>query len=105
MEKVININDRSIKLVSNGALLLKYRMYFKKDPLKDIIKMQNIEKDPSCLDTEVLYNLFYTMAKCGDKNIPDIEEFFESFESLPFDKIVPVVIELLSSSLGSIKKK
>ena len=45
------------------------------------------------------------MAKCGDKNIPDIEEFFESFESLPFDKIVPVVIELLSSSLGSIKKK
>lgn len=105
MEKVIKIDNRDIKLVANGGLLLRYRMAFNKDPLRDILKMQNIENDLSTLDTEVLYNLFYVMAKGGDNSIGDMLTFFDSFEALPLEDILPPVVELLSHSLGSIKKK
>lgn len=105
MEKVINIDGREIKLKATGAFLLKYRMEFQSDPLKDIMRMAEAENDLEKLDMSVLYQIFYTMAKSGNPDIEPMMDWLDGFDCLPMEDILPPVMELLSSTMGSIKKK
>ncbi len=107
MEKVLIIDGRQVKFKSTGAFLLRYKAQFCRDALQDIFSLQGSVDaegrvtDASALDLEVLYNLIWTLAKTADPSIPPPLEWLDTFGEFPLAEIVPEVIDLIFSSLGT----
>jgi hypothetical protein len=115
MEKILNIDGRDVKFKSTASFLLRYKMQFQRDGLKDLMKLQgaidletNKLKDVEQLDLEVFYNMTWVLAKVANPQIPPPLEWLDSFSEFPLDEIIPQVIELmmlcLKSSVQSKKK-
>jgi len=107
MEKILTIDGRQVKFKSTGAFLLRYKAQFGRDALRDIFKLQdavdskNRIKNIDALDLEVFYNLVWTLAKTSDPSIPPPLEWLDTFGEFPLAEIVPEVIDLIFSSLGT----
>ena len=107
MEKILIIDGRQVKFKSTGAFLLRYKAQFGRDVLQDILKLQgaidnkNQIKNIDALDLEVFYNLIWTLAKTADPSIPPPLEWLDTFGEFPLAEIVPEVIDLIFSSLGT----
>jgi hypothetical protein len=86
---------------------LRYKAQFGRDALRDIFKLQdavdskNRIKNIDALDLEVFYNLVWTLAKTADPSIPPPLEWLDTFGEFPLAEIVPEVIDLIFSSLGT----
>jgi hypothetical protein len=115
MEKIINIDGRDVKFKSTASFLLRYKMQFQRDGLKDLLKLQgavNFEtkklKDAEQLDLEVFYNTTWVLAKVANPEIPPPLEWLDTFSEFPLMEIIPEIIELmmlcLQSSVQSKKK-
>lgn len=105
MEKIIKVEDREVRLKVTAATLIHYRREFNRDPLQDLIKLSKLEDDITQIDLTLFYNFFYIMAKSGDNSINNMDEFLDQFEIMPLEEIIPIVIDFLEKSFGSIKKK
>ena len=114
MEKILTIDGRQVKFKSTGAFLLRYKAQFGRDALQDIFRLQSAIdskgqiKNIDTLDLEVFYNLIWTLAKTADPSIPPPLEWLDTFGEFPLAEIVPEVIDLIFSSLGTMvepKKK
>lgn len=108
MEKILNIDGRNVKFKSTGAFLLHYKAQFKRDAIKDILKLQNAVdtktkkiKDIEAFDLEVFYNLVWTLAKTADKSIDPPLEWLDTFSTFPLMDILPEVMELIMSCIKS----
>ena len=107
MEKILTIDGRQVRFKSTGAFLLRYKAQFGRDALRDIFKLQdavdskNRIKNIDALDLEVFYNLVWTLAKTADPSIPPPLEWLDTFGEFPLVEIVPEVIDLIFSSLGT----
>ncbi len=104
MEEIVMIGDKPLKLKSTAAFLLKYKAQFRSDPIKDLMKMKDLEE----IEMETLYNVVWSLAKNADKDIKEPMEFFDDFENLPIlDKdFLNTVINLALGSMGaSVKPK
>ena len=107
MEKILIIDGRQVRFKSTGAFLLRYKAQFGRDALQDILKLQgaidnkNQIKNIDALDLEVFYNLVWTLAKTADPSIPPPLEWLDTFGEFPLVEIVPEVIDLIFSSLGT----
>ena len=107
MEKILTIDGRQVRFKSTGAFLLRYKAQFGRDALRDIFKLQdavdskNRIKNIDALDLEVFYNLVWTLAKTADPSIPPPLEWLDTFGEFPLAEIVPEVIDLIFSSLGT----
>jgi len=103
----LTIDGRQVKFKSTGAFLLRYKAQFGRDALRDIFKLQdavdskNRIKNIDALDLEVFYNLVWTLAKTADPSIPPPLEWLDTFGEFPLAEIVPEVIDLIFSSLGT----
>ena len=103
----MTIDGRQVKFKSTGAFLLRYKAQFGRDALRDIFKLQdavdskNRIKNIDALDLEVFYNLVWTLAKTADPSIPPPLEWLDTFGEFPLVEIVPEVIDLIFSSLGT----
>lgn len=103
----MTIDGRQVKFKSTGAFLLRYKAQFGRDALRDIFKLQdavdskNRIKNIDALDLEVFYNLVWTLAKTADPSIPPPLEWLDTFGEFPLAEIVPEVIDLIFSSLGT----
>lgn len=113
MEKIINIDGKDVKLKSTGAYLLRYKAQFKRDAVKDLMKLyesfdEETEEltDYNALDMEMFYNMIWTLAKTADSNIPPPLEWLDTFSVFPLNDILPVAMELITSSIQtSVKSK
>lgn len=104
MEEIVMIGDKPLKLKSTAAFLLKYKAQFRSDPIKDLMKMKDLEE----IEMKTLYNVVWSLAKNADKDIKEPMEFFDDFENLPIlDKdFLNTVINLALGSMGaSVKPK
>ncbi len=107
MEKILTIDGRQVKFKSTGAFLLRYKAQFGRDALQDILRIQSAIdnkgriKNIDTLDLEVFYNLIWTLAKTADPSIPPPLEWLDTFGEFPLVEIVPEVIDLIFSSLGT----
>lgn len=107
MEKILTIDGRQVKFKSTGAFLLRYKAQFGRDALQDILRIQSAIdnkgriKNIDTLDLEVFYNLIWTLAKTADPSIPPPLEWLDTFGEFPLAEIVPEVIDLIFSSLGT----
>lgn len=120
MEKTIEAGGVKIRLASNAATPLRYKMQFHSDFFADLLKLSKalgIQKKGKKLDLEkisweslnyldisLLYNFVWVYAKAADKNIPDPIEWLESLEALPIDSFSDELQDLISHSIQSKKK-
>lgn len=103
MERFIDINDKRVGFRSSGALPLFYKSYFGRDVFADLAALED-QQDPKTIDTEIFYNIVWTMAKSHDKTIPPVLEWFDSFDDFPIFSIFAELQDLLLSSMQSTKK-
>lgn len=115
MEKILNIDGRDVKFKSTASFLLRYKMQFQRDGLKDLLKLQGAVdfetkklKDTELLDLEVFYNMTWVLAKVANPEIPPPLEWLDTFSEFPLTEIIPEIIDLmmlcLQSSVQSKKK-
>jgi hypothetical protein len=115
MEKILNIDGRDVKFKSTASFLLRYKMQFQRDGLKDLLRLQGAidlktkkVADIESLDLEVFYNMTWTLAKVANPEIPPPLEWLDTFSEFPLIEIIPEIIELmmlcLQSSVQSKKK-
>ena len=110
MEKVVKVGNVEIKMASTAGTLYRYRCQFKTDFLKDLkrlddrLKQINKSKEENetaefnAMDLEVFEQIAWSMAKTADRNIPDIEDWLNSFEMFDIYEALPQIMDLASST-------
>lgn len=116
MEKTIILDGQEVKLKVNASCQRRYKMQFRRELMVDIFKLKsledllvdgNIKDDPeaiSKINFELFSDLLWTFAKTADKSIPGPLEWEEQFTSIPIREVLPVVVEMLTVMLDSVKK-
>ncbi|QNO14922.1 hypothetical protein HYG86_09120 [Alkalicella caledoniensis] len=108
MEKILTIDGRQVKFKSTGAFLLKYKAQFKRDALKDMLKLLEVYdeetkqvKDMDVLDLELFYNITWSLAKCADPTLPPAIDWLDTFSEFPLMDVIPEIIDLVLSCISS----
>lgn len=107
MEKILTIDGRQVPFKSTGAFLLRYKAQFKRDAIRDILKLQEVIDDKGnvdnldALDLEVFYNLVWTLAKTADPTIPPPMEWLDTFSAFPLVDILPELTDMIFSCLST----
>ena len=69
-------------------------------------KLDDIFARLSGMETVTLLGIFWALAKNADRSIGQPEEYFNEFEILPLDEIIPAVFRLIiESSISSINSQ
>lgn len=116
MERMIQIDDKVIRLKAHAGIPILYKQNFQSDFFADVFKLGksldglNESNDFSLLeyeqidhiDMDVLYNMIWIFAKAGDKEIEPLVEWLSQFDSMPLDEILTPVMELMT---GLMKRK
>lgn len=120
MEKTLIIDGKSVRFKSAGGTPMRYKAQFGKDFLKEIMKMLPAlealegatfdgvdDLDDNALDalnSEVLYNVAWVLAKTADNTIPGPIEWLDTFSRFPVVEMGPELLELIMSSMDTKKK-
>jgi hypothetical protein len=82
----INIGDKTVRVRATPLALLYYKQEFKTDLIGDLVKMAEIEKDMSKIDTVALLQLIWAMAKADNfgKPFPSFEKWISELDSIDF---------------------
>jgi hypothetical protein len=110
MEKTVTIDGRDVRLKSSAALPLRYKAQFGRDLFADMAKMDDVgdgkkkKVDLSALDTDAIFNVIWTLAKCADPSIPPVIDWVESFEEFPVFAIFKEAGPLITLSMGTSQK-
>ena len=124
MEKLISISGQDVRFKATGGLPLRYKTQFGRDLFADMAvleeavpveeekalpgkpkradktekKAEAATMDMSKLDTELFYNIAWTMAKCADPSIPPVLEWLDEFESFPVFDVFNELQDMLVQS-------
>ena len=87
MQKVINVGGRDITFKATASTPLRYRERTGRDLLKDLFSISAASSkdgavDMSKVDTTIITELAYTMAKQADPGVPEYIDWLDSFEPL-----------------------
>lgn len=106
MEKTLNIDGKDVKFKSTAGTLMRYRMNFGRDLIKDIAKLEKRyksvesgEDEFEIYDLEMFEKIAWSMAKTADNNIADIENWLDEFESFSIMVILPEIMDLLIANM------
>lgn len=106
MEKTLNIDGKDVRFKSTAGTLMRYRMNFGRDLIKDIAKLEkryksveNGEDEFEIYDLEMFEKIAWAMAKTADNNIKDIEKWLDDFESFSIMVILPEIMDLLIANM------
>ena len=109
MEKILTISGKEVPFKSSGAFFLRYRSQFGKDPLQEIIVLnkglEDYNKTGSFehIDTVVLFNLIWALAKTANPDIKPPMEWLDEFDEFPVFELLPELEDMLVQSLGTSK--
>jgi hypothetical protein len=85
--RTIQIGEKQIGLKATPLALVYYKQAFGSDLVGDLVKMQDIAKDPSKIDSVFLLQVTWAMAKAYegvDKKFPDFMNWIAGLESFDF---------------------
>lgn len=91
MEKTITVGSQQIRFKATASTPLRYRERTGRDLLKDLFSLTGAADknagtiDFSKLDSEILQQLAYTMAKQANPDLPEYMDWLDEFE--PFEII------------------
>lgn len=98
MDKVLNINGKSVGFRSTASTPMRYRNRFGRDIFDDLLAIQNdLKKEEgfSLKSLEAFEFLSYTMAKQYDPSIPDTpEDWLDEFESFSIYEYLAEIMDL-----------
>ena len=109
MEKILTISGKEVPFKSSGAFFLRYRSQFGKDPLREIMLLnkglEEYNKTGSVehIDTVVLFNLIWALAKTANPDIKPPMEWLDEFDEFPVFDLLPELEDMLVQSLGTSK--
>ena len=133
MKKIINVDGREIKLQDSYAFALYFKQQTGKDFLSVVLPVisdslraagDNLEgledleslkiKDLTHLTAQVLenvytleltdlYDLVWSLAKAGNKNLEDPIEFYSEFDDFPIIEVLGEILPWLIESCGASK--
>ena len=102
MEKVINIDGKSVPFKATAGTIRQYRARFGRDLLMDFQKLQketNADQPLTANTLTVFENLAFTMAKQADPSIPDTpDEWLDGFEMFSIYTVLPELVSLWIAS-------
>lgn len=106
MEKTLNIDGKDVKFKSTAGTLMRYRMNFGRDLIKDIAKLEKRyksvesgEDEFEIYDLEMFEKIAWSMAKTANNDIADIENWLDEFESFSIMVILPEIMDLLIANM------
>ena len=106
MEKTLNIDGKEVRFKSTAGTLMRYRMNFGRDLIKDIAKLEkryksveNGEDEFEIYDLEMFEKIAWAMAKTANNDISDIENWLDEFESFSIMVILPEIMDLLIANM------
>lgn len=110
MEKVIKIDGKDIKFKATANVPRMYRIWFRRDIMKDMIALKDStkevvnsegKKEYSPDDLSIFENVAYTMARLADpENVPHtIDDWFDGFKTFSIYQILPELLELWSLNM------
>lgn len=112
MEKVLTIGGKEVKLKSTAGTMMRYRNYFNRDFIKDLMNLQGklnekIENGTEfeALDLAMFEKIAWCMAKTADDTIPDIEHWLDDFETFDIMAVLPDIMNLLVANMEQLNKK
>lgn len=115
MEKVLTIGNKQVKFKSTAGTMMRYRNYFHRDFIKDLVRLQEKFKerkktgeDFELIDLEIFERISWCMVKTADSEIPDIEHWLDEFDSFDIMMILPEILDLLINNMATLnvtKKK
>lgn len=81
--KELKIGEQTVRVKASPLALLYYKQEFNSDLLGDIVKMKDMENDPSKLDTVAILQLVWAMAKTevGPK-FPSFSDWLSGFDRI-----------------------
>jgi hypothetical protein len=85
--RTIKISEKEIGLKASPLALLYYKQAFGSDLVGDLVKMQDLEKDPSKIDSVVILQVAWAMNKAAEgkgKTFPHFESWLDQFEYVDF---------------------
>ena len=112
MEKVLNIGGKEVKMKSTAGTMMRYRTYFNRDFIKDLIQLQSklnekLEKGTEfeAIDLDMFEKIAWCMVKTADDNTPDIEHWLDEFETFDIMQVLPDIMSLLVANMEQINSK
>lgn len=106
MYKVVVIEGKKIPMKSTGRTARLYSQYFHKDFLTEYSNLSKLGKG-EYVDTSIIENIAWIMAKTANDKIPDIDEWLDKFSSplSIYEKSEDILSVLKSSFNGSVVPK
>ncbi|MFM1581404.1 hypothetical protein ABGF48_04255 [Helcococcus bovis] len=107
MEKTIIISGKPTRFKCTGGFLIRYKQLTGNDPLKDMMGMFPDDKkksktiDIENINTEVIFNIIWVLAKTADNTIPDLLDWLDSFDEFLLEDIMVELEELLTRAFVS----
>lgn len=112
MNKVIEIDGKSVGLCANALTPRIYRHKVGRDIVRDLQKLQTAATSEdgsfSVSDLEIFEDVAFIMARQYDGSIPDnVDEWLEQFEMFSIYKVLPAILELwsLNNKTTAVQKK
>lgn len=97
MERTLTIDDREITFKATAKTPLLYKQLLGKDLLKDIQRVQGNTTDDAAL--EVFSNLAYVMAWQADPDIPDLDDWLDSFGMFSLYTALPQLSDMWNAEM------
>lgn len=105
-QKTVKVGDRDVTFRSSAAIPRLYRIKFKRDIFKDLLKLEKSYRNAGnndgfeIEDLEIFENVAYIMALHADPSIPNtIDEWLDQFEMFSIYEVLPEIVELWGSNL------
>ena len=104
MNKVIEIDGKSVGLCANALTPRIYRHNVGRDIVRDLQKLQTAATSDdgsfSVSDLEIFEDVAFIMARQYDGSIPDnVDEWLEQFEMFSIYQVLPEILELWGTNL------
>ena len=102
MEKTITISGKPVCFKCTGGFLIRYKEMTGRDPIQDIVKLSEVQTedgvDYSKINTRMLFDLLWVLARTADPEVPDLLTWLDSFDEFPIGEIFPAVSDVIAGA-------
>ena len=90
----ITIGEKEVRVKASVLALLFYKQEFKSDLIGGVMKMKDIQEDPSTIDSVTVLQMAWAMAKADNpKSFPSFEKWASDIDSFDFTEVMTAVFE------------
>lgn len=105
MFKVVRIEGKNIPMKSNGSTAVLYSRFFNRNMLGDFFNLAKMIEDGREMESNVIEQIAWTLAKTANDSIPDYMDWLSQFESpMSIYESAKDIFSLVTSDIKSTQK-